>query len=245
MSGEVGVLGVNGSPRRYGSAYKLLRVALRAAEAEGAAAKLVHLYDYEIRPCLGCVSDVQEACRYPCVIEDDMRCLYDELLEADAMILATPVYWFGVPGHVKNFIDRLTALENMIFVEGRSWLEGKVAGVIAVGNDSGDVEVLSEVALTLNFMGMAIPPWGLSCTTEADPISSDSTLVEAANVGRSVALMAKLMRGVKARWYDPKPVDPEGVRRAVVEEAEREFLRVRDTRWQQIGRLLRGPSELG
>ena len=36
MSVEVRVLGVNGSPRRYGSAYKLLRVALRAAEAEGA-----------------------------------------------------------------------------------------------------------------------------------------------------------------------------------------------------------------
>ena len=80
MISDVYILGINGSPRSYGNTYKLLRIALKTAEMEGALTKLINLYEYNIKPCIGCLSDYQEACRYPCVIEDDMRQLYDCLL---------------------------------------------------------------------------------------------------------------------------------------------------------------------
>lgn len=202
MKRDVRVLGINGSPRRQGNTYKLLTVALRAAELEGAKVKALHIYDYDIKPCTGCLSDDIKSCKYPCVIEDDMKKLYEEVLKADGIIISSPVYWFSVPGQLKNFIDRLTVFENMIYIDGRCWTEGKVAGVIAAGADSGQVQLISVLFATLNSMGFIIPPWALAYTVGEDAMKQENTLADAANVGRAVALMAKLIdRDIE--WYDP------------------------------------------
>ncbi|OYT53251.1 MAG: NADPH-dependent FMN reductase [Desulfurococcales archaeon ex4484_217_2] len=188
------ILGLNGSPRTYGNTYKLLKIALEAAKELGATTEIINLYEYDIKDCIGCLSDEPLACRYPCVIDDDMRKIYDEILKADGVIFATPIYWYSPSGITKRVIDRLTALENMIFVSGRSWVEGKVAGVIAVGNDSGEIQLISLMYATLNSMGFIIPPFALSFfNVQGDVLNDDETLLEAANVGRSVTLMAKLV----------------------------------------------------
>ena len=197
------ILGINGSPRKYGNALKLLMVALEGAKSEGAETKAYHLYDMDIRPCLGCVSDSEKLCRYPCIIEDDMKRLYDELLKADAFILSTPVYWYGVSGVVKNFIDRLTALENMIYFDGRSWLEGKVAGFIAVGNDVGALATIQNLMAVLNSMGVLIPPWALAYYEgRGDVLDDKQPIADAWNIGRIVAVTVKILRSHRIeRWY--------------------------------------------
>ncbi len=206
---NVRILGINGSPRKYGNSFKLLSLALKAAEAEGVKTELIHLYDYKIKPCIGCLSDEPKKCKYPCVIEDDdMGLLYKKVLEADGLITASPVYWFNVPGQLKNFIDRLTVFENMIFIDGRCWVEGKVAGVIAVGADSGQIQLIANLLTTLNSMGMAVPPWALAYTKDdTDALGQRQASVDAANVGRSVALMAKVLKRRKIEWYDPKMLE--------------------------------------
>jgi len=199
---EIYILGFNGSPRKYGNTFKMLKMALLAAEREGARTRLFHLYDYNIKPCLGCLVDDQKACRYPCVIEDDMKEIYREILDADGIIIATPIYWYNVSGVLKNFIDRITVFENMINIEGRSWVEGKVAGVIAAGNDSGCISVISNLYAVLNSMGFAIPPWALAYKNNMLPLKSEKErLLDAANIGRCVALMAKLLKNGPEKWY--------------------------------------------
>lgn len=200
------ILGVNGSPRKNGNTFKLLSLALKAAEAEGAKTEVIHLYDYNIKPCIGCLSDELKKCKYPCVIEDDdMGTLYEKVLRADGLVIASPVYWFNVSGQLKNFIDRLTVFENMIFIDGRCWVEGKVAGVIAAGADSGQVQLIANLFVTLNSMGIVIPPWALAYTKEdSDALGQEQASMDAANVGRSVALMVKALKGKKVGWYDPK-----------------------------------------
>ena len=238
----VRVLGVNGSPRKYGNTFKLLTVALRAAAMEGAETKLIHLYDYRIEPCIGCLCDVQESCRYPCVIEDDMRLLYDEVLKADALIIATPIYWYQPSGVVKNFLDRLTALENMIFVDGHSWVEGKVAGVIAAGNDSGLVMAASCLLSTLISMGFMVPPFSMvGFNTEGDALDDPAVVSDAANLGRNVALLAKLVKGFKGVWYDAR-LKEWGLREAASVREEAARLREKEIaeRMKRIGRLLEG-----
>ena len=197
----VKVLGINGSPRKYGETFKLLLLALKAAEDEGAKTESVNLYDLDIKPCIGCLSDEQLACRYPCIYEDDMRKLYDKILEADALIIATPIYWFSPSGVVKNFIDRLTVFENMIYITGRSWVEGKVAGFIAVGNDSGSIQVIANLMATLNAMGFIIPPWAMAYfNAKGDVLEDEGSVMDALNVGRIVAITAKIVKEVK-EWY--------------------------------------------
>ncbi len=201
----VKVLGINGSPRPYGNSFQALKLALRAAELEGAEVELVNLYEYEIKPCLGCVSDDIKACVYPCPINDDMVKLYPKVIECDALIISSPIYWFGVSGLLKNFLDRLTVLENMIYVDGRSWLDGKVVGFIAVGNDEGAVALISNLMAVTNSFGMVIPPWALAYYVgEGNALEDPKLLLDSANVGRIVTLMAQVLKGLRKPptvWY--------------------------------------------
>ncbi|AEM38940.1 NADPH-dependent FMN reductase [Pyrolobus fumarii 1A] len=206
MSGDVYVLGINGSPRRYGGVAKLVRIALKAAEEEGARTKLVHLYDLDMKPCIGCVSDDIKACRHPCVIRDDFtEKLANEILEADALIIGTPIYWYAPSGAVKNLIDRMTSFENMIHHVGRSIVEGKVAAVIAVGNDTGAIQVIAWMMAVLNSMGFHIPPWALAYYhhREGEPLNDTQAVMDSINIGKIVVKAARLLKNAGG-WYSPR-----------------------------------------
>ena len=196
MKGRPLVVGFNGSPRTYGNTFKTLRLALLAAEEEGVETKLVNLYEHDVRPCIACLTEDITLCRYPCVIGDDMRRLYDLILKAQAMIVATPIFWYNVSGVVKNFIDRLTVFENMIHVEGRSWLEGKAAGFIAIGNDTGPIAVIQNLMATFNSMGVHVPPWALAYYSgPGDVLEQENVVLDAANLGWILARYAKAVSG--------------------------------------------------
>ncbi len=200
------VLGLHGSPRRYGSSFKGLMLALKAAEKYGAETEWIHLYDLNIKPCLGCVSEDIMACKYPCIIKDDMIKVYEAVRKADAVIFATPVYWYSPSGVMKNVIDRLTVFENMIHIDGKSWLDGKVAGFIATGNDSGAMFAIAQLMSIMNSMGMVIPPWSMAYTNEVgEPLENKAFVTDALNVGRTVVMMLRAMSGEKVeKWYDPE-----------------------------------------
>lgn len=203
MGSTISILIVSASPRKYGVARLVAEAARRMAiEIENVNAIKIDVYDYDIKPCKGCVSDDVMLCKVPCVYEDDMKKLYSVVEQADGMIFVSPVYWYNVPGPLKNFIDRLTVFENAIFIEGRSRLEGKVAGFIAVGNDTGALAVIQNLMVTLNSMGVAIPPWALAYhESEEDPIENKSFLLDVANVVRGVALLIKALKGLEKPMY--------------------------------------------
>jgi len=97
------VLGLFGSPRRGGNTELLLEEALKGAEREGAEVERIYLTDYTITPCKEChgCDDTGH-----CVILDDMQKIYPNLLEADIIILASPIFFYGVTAWAKAFIDR-------------------------------------------------------------------------------------------------------------------------------------------
>jgi multimeric flavodoxin WrbA len=100
------VLGIFGSPRRGGNTDLLLEEALKGAEKEGAGAERLHLIDFSITPCREC-----HGCDLTgeCVILDDMEKIYPKLLEADVIILASPVFFYGLTAWAKAFVDRCQA----------------------------------------------------------------------------------------------------------------------------------------
>ncbi len=101
------VLGLFGSPRRGGNTELLLEEALKGAESEGAEVDRVYLPDYTITPCKECHGCDQTG---NCVILDDMQKIYPKLLEADVIILASPIFFYGVTAWAKALIDRSQAL---------------------------------------------------------------------------------------------------------------------------------------
>ncbi|HYF92210.1 MAG TPA: flavodoxin family protein [Symbiobacteriaceae bacterium] len=104
------VLGIVGSPRRGGNTDVLVGEVLRGAASHGAHVQTVYLNDLNIRGCQAC-----EACKggngyVGCIQDDDMLGLYDDLIAADAIVIGTPIYYFGPSAQTKLFLDRWYSL---------------------------------------------------------------------------------------------------------------------------------------
>jgi multimeric flavodoxin WrbA len=107
MEEEMKVLGIHGSPRRGGNTELLLKELLRGCKAEGAEVEEVFLRELKISPCLeiyACKKDGQ------CPINDDMKSLYQKLVETDVLAVASPIFFYAVSAHLKAVIDRCQAL---------------------------------------------------------------------------------------------------------------------------------------
>jgi multimeric flavodoxin WrbA len=101
------VLGIMGSPRRNSNTEILLDKALEGATEAGAEIEKVLISKLRISPCLeiyACFKDGN------CTIRDDMQPLYDKLVEADHVVFASPMFFYGVTGQAKALIDRCQAL---------------------------------------------------------------------------------------------------------------------------------------
>jgi multimeric flavodoxin WrbA len=101
------VLGIMGSPRRQSNTELLLDKALAGAHEAGAEVEKVLVSKLKITPCLeiyACLKDGN------CSIKDDMKPLYDRLLEADHVILASPIFFYGITAQAKALVDRCQAL---------------------------------------------------------------------------------------------------------------------------------------
>lgn len=103
MSRSPLVLGIAGSPRRHGNSDRLLEAALEGAEGAGARTEVLVASTSGVRPCLGC-----NACSLTgeCVLNDGAS-LYRAIDAADALIVASPVFFATVPAVLKTVIDRM------------------------------------------------------------------------------------------------------------------------------------------
>lgn len=101
------VLGIAGSPRRGSNTDLLLEQALKGAADQGAETSLIYAANLNIMPCNHC-----DGCMYSgkCQFQDDMQKVYTELEKAERIILAAPLHFMGLPGQLKNLIDRAQAL---------------------------------------------------------------------------------------------------------------------------------------
>lgn len=187
------VLGINGSPRKNSNTAKLLARALSGAKKEGAKTITTHLIDKNIEPCLGCYSTNPKFCGYPCNQKDDMQEIYKLIIEADGLILGSPTYWYNVSGIMKNFIDRLTALEES------DLLKGKIGGAIVTAVNTGGEEVSGYLLTVLNEMGFFIPPFStVYYNSSSDKFSSLSR--DATSLGQNIVNLARLCRNKKVKW---------------------------------------------
>jgi multimeric flavodoxin WrbA len=124
------ILILKGSPREKGNSATLADRAAAGARESGAQVESVYLHSLDIRPCDAC-----DLCKEPgsgCVIEDDMQPLYPKLAEADAIILASPIYWFTFSAQLKLCMDRWYAFQSSNWME----LHDKSFGIILTYGDT-------------------------------------------------------------------------------------------------------------
>jgi len=122
------VLGIVCSPRKNGNTAVLVKEVLDSARSYGAETEIIRVTDFDITPCDGCESCTTTG---KCRIEDDMPKIFAKLLEADGIVIGTPVYFWNVTAQAKALIDRTFAFRR----ERR--LANKVAGAVIVARDTG------------------------------------------------------------------------------------------------------------
>ena len=97
------VLGINGSPRIGGNTDILIDKVLEGAKAKGAKTEKVILNTLKFSPCQECENIRDDG---TCIVEDDMQPLYKKIDEADAIILASPIFFGSLSAQTKMMIDR-------------------------------------------------------------------------------------------------------------------------------------------
>ena len=107
MARSTKVLGIFGSPRKGGNTERLLEETLKGAEKEGADVERLHIVRFHITPCTECLQCLEKG---ECVIQDDMQKIYPKLLESDIIILASPIFFYGITAWAKALVDRSQAL---------------------------------------------------------------------------------------------------------------------------------------
>lgn len=124
------VAAFSGSPRTHGNTRTLIDEVLRGAMSEGATCEVIDVGSADIRPCRAC-----QLCSSHgrCSQDDDMQEIYPKILEADVLILGTPVYFWGPSAQIKAFIDRWYAL---VSGKDRNKLKGKRAIVVTAYGDT-------------------------------------------------------------------------------------------------------------
>ena len=150
------VLGICGSPVKGGNTEVFLNESLKAAASVGdVETDLITLAGKDIKDCRHCNWCLvkQEEGKF-CAQQDDMVDIYPELLKADALLLASPVYVGRLSGYMACFSDRLR-----LFALGKvyhSRLKNKVGGALTVGwrRNAGLETTLLSLVFTFSMMEM-------------------------------------------------------------------------------------------
>lgn len=124
------VVGIMGSPRIGGNTDRMVGWVLDAAREAGASVERVILKDKKIEQCRAC--DTCTKPPYRCVHKDDMEGLQAVLAGAQAVVLGTPVYWWGPSGTMKTFVDRWYGFRG----DRKGTIRGKKFGLVVPMGDS-------------------------------------------------------------------------------------------------------------
>lgn len=94
---------ISGSPRKGGNSDILCDRFIQGAQDAGHATEKVFLRSRKISYCTGCgvCNDT-----HVCILKDDMADILDKMVQADVIVMATPVYFYSMDAQMKTLIDR-------------------------------------------------------------------------------------------------------------------------------------------
>lgn len=128
------VLILMGSPRLHGNTAELCKPFMQELEKENNEIKYVTLESKNILPCKGCYVCQNVAAEYGCVQKDDMYGIVDDIVWADCIVMATPIYSWYCTSKMKALLDRHYGLNKYYGnCTGSLWAGKKVAIIATHG----------------------------------------------------------------------------------------------------------------
>ena len=117
---------INASPRKKWNTAEIMQSAQKGAESVGAETKYVNLYDLSFKGCRSClVCKLKDKTKGKCYWRDDLSPLIEEILDSDALLIGSPIY-FGEPtSEFRALVERLIFCL-LSYDDGSSYFTGKV-----------------------------------------------------------------------------------------------------------------------
>lgn len=100
-----------GSPNRNGSTHLLAECFRQGAQEAGHTVEIIDVAHADIHPCTGCIHCGYEG---PCSQKDDVEGIRAKILDADMMVFATPLHYYGMSAQLKTLVDRFCAFNSSI-----------------------------------------------------------------------------------------------------------------------------------
>ncbi|OAV72761.1 Cd1 [Bacteroidales bacterium Barb6] len=198
------VTAINGSPNAAGNtAYALNQAGLSLRE-EGIDFEMIHVGNKPVHGCTGC-------CR--CFEKRDGRCVFADdivnevlpvLKASDGIILGSPVYYSGIAGAMKSFLDRT------FFVSGANgnYFRHKVGASVAAVRRSGGTMTFNSLNMYLSISEMLIASsnyWNVIHGNEPAEAAEDTEGVQVMHVlGKNIAWMLKMKEATKELVAEPE-----------------------------------------
>jgi multimeric flavodoxin WrbA len=147
------ILGINGSQRKDGNSYLLIKSAFNGVKEKSnlIETEILQLKDFEIKPCEAHYSGLHDfenwGCGkkpYRCILKDDFDEVFQKMISADGIILASPLY-YPVPAKLVALMERLMAIVYFAKKADKNYnwpLTGKPLGIIATSYEDSNILVL-------------------------------------------------------------------------------------------------------
>jgi multimeric flavodoxin WrbA len=172
------IIGINASPRGEKSrTLELVKAVLDGAQAEGAEVKCLDVYDYTIEYCNDCGVCYASG---ECTLLDDFRDLFDQMMDADAIVLGSPNYINSVSAPMKAMFDRLAdAIHCQMFYK-------KYGCSVCTAGGSHEDEVVAYMNNVLTTLGATVVG-GVGVALGRDPSALEPAKAMAFDLGKKLA----------------------------------------------------------
>ena len=104
------VVVITGSPRKNGNSAAMAEAFIKAAEEKGHTVTRFDAAMMNVGGCHACETCFKSG--KACSFDDDFNTIAPHILEADDIVFAMPVYWYSIPGQIKNVIDKIYSFKS-------------------------------------------------------------------------------------------------------------------------------------
>ncbi|EYE89615.1 FMN reductase [Fervidicella metallireducens AeB] len=195
------VVAFNGSPREKGNTYYAIKTVADELEKEGIEVEIVHVGNKLIRGCTACNACARNK-NGKCIIDnDEVNEWINKMVEADGIILGSPVYFSGINGTMKSFLDRA-------FYVASKQLRYKVGASVVAVRRSGGVAVFNQLNNYINYAEMLMPStnyWNVIHGRAVGEASQDEEGNQIMRIlGKNMAYLLKLVENGKDSVKEPE-----------------------------------------
>jgi multimeric flavodoxin WrbA len=203
------VLAINGSPKAEGNTALALSTVLKELEAEGIVTETLHIGNKPVRGCLGCGACMKKGdCK--CVIPDGANEWIAKMVDADGILLGSPVYYAGINGTLKSFLDRA-----FYVAAGAGYrMRLKVGAGVVVARRAGTTASLDQLNKYFTIAEMLVPSsnyWNLAHGAAPGEAADDAEGLQIMRIlGRNMAWLMKCVEW--GRHNLPTPLREEKIK---------------------------------